>query len=456
MTDPAPTPVGARERVVAGIEHTHVLVRPGQEPTPLADIPAVDNAALAGLLERRATGAPDYHAPPIGATLAALRLAAPDGDAEAGHIRWFPAGVVLRTLICDRLEHFLTHDLMSSPVITPALVQWDERLSELAGSFRERIYEVRGTGRDDPMLLRYGADPGFFTLLDDVTADGAQMPWRWHEQVAGFRRNRSGELNGLQRTRSFDFFDCHSVCSDAASGMAEYFEVLDAQLSCVDAMQPVDHAVAMTAVAGDAESITAIQRWSDRSGRAVALELISRRKHYYRLLHNIYDPRGLRTMHGQLDDLNGQHWHPRDTGPVTIVHSATGSLERWVLVHLLDGLDAAPPSWPDWLAPVQVRILPVRPEHLAHAQGIACDLQARGVRTEIDDRDEPVRRRVRDSESRWIPYVAVVGDEVELAEVRQRGGARLATTGARLAHRLAADGTAAAPPTYCSRSPTFA
>jgi threonyl-tRNA synthetase len=76
------------------------------------------------------------------------------------------------------------------------------------------------------------------------------------------------------------------------------------------------------------------------------------------------------------------------------------------------------PQLPLWLAPSQVRILPVTKEFLAYADELANRLNDGRVRADVDDSDETVEKRVRDAEMLWIPYIIVVG-------AREKGAAKL-------------------------------
>jgi threonyl-tRNA synthetase len=66
------------------------------------------------------------------------------------------------------------------------------------------------------------------------------------------------------------------------------------------------------------------------------------------------------------------------------------------------------PMLKTWLSPTQVRIIPVAQRHQARALEVAKEL---GLRTDIDDREETVGKKIRDAGREWIPYVAVIGDE---------------------------------------------
>jgi threonyl-tRNA synthetase len=104
-----------------------------------------------------------------------------------------------------------------------------------------------------------------------------------------------------------------------------------------------------------------------------------------------------------------------------VVHRALlGSLERFIgiLIEHYAG------DFPLWLAPVQVRILPVGEAHRGAAGELAARLGEAGARVEVDDRDETIGRRIRDAELEKIPRVVVYGDResADALAVRGRGG----------------------------------
>jgi threonyl-tRNA synthetase len=107
--------------------------------------------------------------------------------------------------------------------------------------------------------------------------------------------------------------------------------------------------------------------------------------------------------------------------PVFMVHRALfGSIERFmgILTEHYAG------AFPTWLAPVQVVVLPVNPEALPFAEKVRDALTARGIRAEMDAREEKIGYRVRDGEVHKVPYMAVVGEREAkdgLVAVRVRG-----------------------------------
>jgi threonyl-tRNA synthetase len=112
--------------------------------------------------------------------------------------------------------------------------------------------------------------------------------------------------------------------------------------------------------------------------------------------------------------------------PVFVVHRALlGSLERFIGI-LIEHYGGA---FPTWLAPVQVRVVPVADTHRADAQALVGALGEASVRADLDERDETLGKRIRDAELAKIPYVVVWGDREtrEAIAVRARGGEGVTT-----------------------------
>lgn len=93
-----------------------------------------------------------------------------------------------------------------------------------------------------------------------------------------------------------------------------------------------------------------------------------------------------------------------------IIHTGFGP-ERFLSAVLENTSAKENPVLPVWLSPTQVRIIPVSSEkHMDYCVEVADELEKEKIRVDIDDRPESVGRRIRDSETEWIPYMLVVGD----------------------------------------------
>jgi threonyl-tRNA synthetase len=104
--------------------------------------------------------------------------------------------------------------------------------------------------------------------------------------------------------------------------------------------------------------------------------------------------------------------------PVMLHRAIVGSMERFIGI-LIEHYAGA---FPVWLAPVQVRIIPVGEDHRPAVHALREELE--GLRVDIDERDETVGKRIRDAELEKIPYVIVYGDKEseDALAVRKRGG----------------------------------
>jgi len=113
-----------------------------------------------------------------------------------------------------------------------------------------------------------------------------------------------------------------------------------------------------------------------------------------------------------------------ETRHPTLVHASVVSDIEDVVAALLDrAAEQDVPRLPTWLSPTQVRFVPIGESHVEYCDGLVADLEAAGIRADVDDRDATVGERIARAEADWVPYYAVVGDrEMENGEfgVNQR------------------------------------
>ena len=100
--------------------------------------------------------------------------------------------------------------------------------------------------------------------------------------------------------------------------------------------------------------------------------------------------------------------------PIILHNSPSGAIER-VLYALLEksarvSRAGEKPSFPLWLSHTQVRIIPVNKEHLLHCDRLSEEFSTNFVRADIDDRDESISKKIRESETEWIRYTLVIGN----------------------------------------------
>jgi threonyl-tRNA synthetase len=108
-----------------------------------------------------------------------------------------------------------------------------------------------------------------------------------------------------------------------------------------------------------------------------------------------------------------------------ICHSSIGSIERWIYCILEQALKSDKPAFPLWLAPIQVRLLPVSDSFVKDCMEIAGRLRARA---DVDDRGEKLGKMIRDAEQEWINLIAVYGEREKASgtlNVRSRDGKQI-------------------------------
>jgi threonyl-tRNA synthetase len=277
--------------------------------------------------------------------------------------------------------------------------------------------------------------PGHMLLFGSRPRSYKELPLRFSENAPLHRDELPGALHGLLRVRIVTQDDAHIFCTEE--------QVQDEIASCVAQARYLYELFGLTASAEFAtrpdNKVGTDEQW-DRNEAAIE-EALRLNDIPYTIAPGegaFYGPK----IDLFMDDALGRKWQmgtiqldsqmPSRFGltyvgadnaehELYVVHRALyGSFERFlgILIEHFAG------DFPYWLAPVQVRVLPVQEEHSALAGGIVARLKEAGVRAETDERDETVGKRIREAELEKIPYVIVYGDresEASLA-VRARGG----------------------------------
>jgi threonyl-tRNA synthetase len=279
--------------------------------------------------------------------------------------------------------------------------------------------------------------PGHMLLFGSRPRSYKELPLRYAEAASLHRDELPGALHGLLRVRIVTQDDAHIFCTeeqiqDEIAGCVAYgrylYELFDLRASAELSTRPDN-------------KIGTDEQW-DRNEAALE-EALRLNDIPYTIAPGegaFYGPKidlfmddalGRKWQMGtiQLDSQMPSRFELKYVGAdnaehdLYVVHRALyGSFERFIgiLIEHYAG------DFPYWLAPVQVRVLPVQDEHRSPAGGIVARLQEAGVRAELDERDETVGKRIREAELEKIPYVIVYGDresEQSLA-VRARGGAQ--------------------------------
>jgi threonyl-tRNA synthetase len=351
---------------------------------------------------------------------------------------WHPKGMVIWNALEDlRRRENRTRGYLE--VKTPLL--YDEETYETSGhlqNYEENIFWVHSHSEGEKRLaLKPMNCPGHMLLFGSQLRSYRDLPLRYAESSTLHRDERGGTLHGLLRVKHITQDDAHVFVSedqiqDEIDGMIDFVRYL------YDLFGVTPRAELSTR---PDKRLGTDEQW-DRAERALEQAL---KRHG--LEYVIGEGEG--TFYGPKIDLHmsdslGRSWQmgtiqldyqmPMRFGltymgadnhehhPVVIHRALLGSLERFIgiLVEHYAG------DFPFWLAPVQVRIVPVGEGHREGARVVRDRLVEAGFRVEVDERDETVGKRIRDAELEKIPKLVVFGDresEQSLA-IRDHGGAQ--------------------------------
>jgi len=285
------------------------------------------------------------------------------------------------------------------------------------------------------------------------------LPLRYAEFATLYRYEKSGQLTGLTRVRSLTQDDCHIFCTPEQIN-DEFGRALDLIREVLDTYGFTDYRIRLSLRdPHDTEHFIADDEKWERAEVALRAAMDSKGMEYFVGMGEaaIYGPKAdflARDVLGrewQLSTIQVDFIQPSRLGleyigednqphtPVVIHRAVTGSTERFmgVLIEHYAG------AFPVWLAPVQAVVLPISDAQLEYAIRVASILTGRGLRVEVDRRNERLQYKIREAQLQKVPYMLVVGKreaEAHTAAVRLRSGEDL---GARpleeIAERIAAE-----------------
>lgn len=345
---------------------------------------------------------------------------------EKGHYKWYPQGVLMQKLILDYAS-WLSRAWGAIEMKNPMVIKGDHNvIGQLMGEFHERDYRVDG-GRGT-CYLRYASDPLGFPFMQRVQFSYKQSPLKVYEEATCFRNEREGEVSGLKRVRNFMMTDMHAACATVDEAREEFENLC---LKFADLMN--DIVAAGRWVLGWEGTIAFFEAnldWLISIGTRMKVpaffKLMPEMTHYFAMKNEYQfitaDRSNIQVSTVQWDIKDGERFnigYTDDAGrkhpcPVIIHASSFGSVERTLCAILeniaINAEQGMPPMFPLWLAPTQVRLIPVSDAFIPFAADLCETLSSQAVRADIDDRDETVGRKIRHGEQAWIPYLLVVGD----------------------------------------------
>ncbi|MFN3927045.1 MAG: threonine--tRNA ligase [Pseudanabaenaceae cyanobacterium] len=349
-----------------------------------------------------------------------LQLFSIQESAGGGLVFWHPRGAILRGIIENFWkETHLQHGYQ--PIITPHVA--DLELWKISGHndfYRESMFQPMEVEERFYQLKPMNC-PFHVLIFKDTLHSYRELPLRFSELGTVYRYERSGTMHGLMRVRGFTQDDAHIFCTEAQMA-AEILGVLNLAEYILSTFGFAQYEVNLSTrpdkyVGSDAiwEKATealrhalAVKGWQykvDEGGGA------------------FYGPK----IDIKIEDAIGRRWqcstiqvdfnlperfdleYVGEDGarhrPIMIHRALFGSIERFIGV-LIENYAG---DFPLWLAPVQMRLIPVTDQQLTYAQNLAKTFQAQGFRVEVDASGERMQKQIRRAELEKIPLMAVVG-----------------------------------------------
>ncbi len=353
-----------------------------------------------------------------------------------GLVYWHPKGGRIRTIIEDlwRQEHYKAgYEIVYTPHLGKAAL-WD--VSGHLDFYRENMYAPMDVDGQEYFVKPMNC-PFHIEIYKSAVRSYRDLPMRMAELGTVYRYERSGVLHGLLRLRGFTQDDAHIFCRPdqveeevirAVDFGIHYLRLFgfDEYLLCLST-RPDKYVGSLE----EWEQATEALRQAVQSS-GMSYEIDEGGGVFYgpKIDIHVRDPIGrtwqLTTVQFDFNlperfDLAfiGQDGHQHR--PYMVHRALLGSLERFlgVLIEHYAG------AFPLWLAPVQVMLVPIADRHVEHARRVASELEAAGLRVDVDERAERMQAKIRDAQLQKVPYMLVVGDkevEAQAVAVRLRSG----------------------------------
>jgi threonyl-tRNA synthetase len=350
-----------------------------------------------------------------------------------------PRGAFIRRALTNYIEELQTK-VGYTQVWTPQIAKAE--LFKISGhydKYKDDMFRVVSNYSKEEFFLKPMNCPQHTQIYAGQPRSYRDLPLRYTDFAMLYRDEKPGELNGLARVRSFSQDDCHIFCREdqideeidkalamTKEAMATFGLKYRYRLSTRDPEHPEKYL-------GHPETWDKVEKWAEK--------IMKRNKIDY------FDGPGEAAFYAPKMDLMatdalGREWQlstvqidfvmperfdltyiaedGQKKHPIMIHRAIIGSPERFMMI-LLEHFAGALPLW---LAPVQAMVLPISDKFTDYANKVAGQLKENNLRAEVDNRNESVGKKIRESEMQKAPYILVVGEKevsTETVAVRKRG-----------------------------------
>jgi threonyl-tRNA synthetase len=360
-------------------------------------------------------------------------------EAGPGLVFWHPKGSVIRNIVEDfwKAEHYRRgYQLVHSPHIARSVL-W--QTSGHLDFYKENMYPPMEFEEGDYIIKPMNC-PFHILIYKEGMKSYKDLPLRWAELGTVYRFERSGVLHGMKRVRGFTQDDAHIFCRPDQL-LEEVKGLIDFTLFFLRAFGFDEYKVYLSTrpekyVGTEENWEMATQTLKDSlDGCGLEFEIDPGEGVFYGPkidikirdeLHRVWQCTTIQVDYNLPEkfDIRYIGSDGESHQPIMIHRALLGSLERFFgcLIEHYGG------DFPLWLAPVQVRILPITDDQQDYAEGIRDKLRENSFRVEIDERSEKIGFKIRDAELQKVPCMLVVGaKEVEknTVSLRRKGKGEL-------------------------------
>ncbi len=346
-----------------------------------------------------------------------LFMIAPEGP---GFPFFLPKGMVLRNILEDFWRNIHKENGYQE-IKTPVIL--NEELWHRSGHWDHYKENMYTTKIDD---VDYGIKPmncpGGMLVYKNKMHSYRELPIRAGELGLVHRHEKSGELNGLFRVRCFTQDDAHIFClpTQIESEITNLMKLIDTVYSIFGFVYTVELSTRPEDSMGSDEEWELAENSLKKAleSQGVAYKINEGDGAFYgpKIDFHIKDCLGREWQCGtiQLDFQMPERFDLTYIGedgekhrPVMLHRVIFGSIERFIGI-LIEHYAGA---FPVWLAPVQVKILPIADAHIEYAKKLQEEFSKKGIRVELDDREEKIGYKIREAQLEKVPYMAIVGDK---------------------------------------------
>lgn len=346
----------------------------------------------------------------------------------AGLPIWLPKGTAVR----ERLEKYMRQmqiDRGYMPVVTPHIGKKD--LYVTSGHYEkygeDSFQPIKTPNEDEEFLLKPMNCPHHCEVFKFKPHSYKDLPMRVAEFGTVYRYEQSGELNGLARVRGFTQDDAHIFCTPEQI-KDEFIDVIDLVIETLNKLEFNDFTAQISLRDKEDRSkyIGSDENWEKAENAIIEatkernLETVTEygEAAFYgpKLDFMVKDAIGRKWQLGtiQVDYNLPERFELEYVGsdnqkhrPVMIHRAPFGSLERFIGVLI----EHCAGNFPLWLTPDQIGILPISEKYNEYSQKVLKYLNNHDIRGFVDERNEKIGKKIRDSEVRKIPYMLIIGEQ---------------------------------------------